>query len=314
MKKAIIVGSEGQDGRFLYDLLLGKGYEIIGIDMHTVRCSTEAKLPPVGISHAGDVADLIRRIKPDDVYYLAAFHHSSEDEEIEHINLFERSYNVHVASLINFLEAIRRHSRETRLFYASSSHIFGNPLTAIHDENSPINPSCIYGITKAAGLFTCRFYRNTHSVFTSVGILYNHESALRREMFVSRKIIKGAVAIKKGIQQRLILGDLNAEIDWGYAPDYVDAMHKMLNHHEPEDFVVATGVTHTVGDFARLAFDYLALDYRSYIEEDPTILTKKAYRRTGNPGKLMELTGWAPSVDFAEMIRLMIAAEVQLDA
>ena len=313
MNKAIIVGCEGQDGRLLYKLLMGKGYEIVGIDMQTVRCSTEAKLPPVDISHAGAVADLIRRMKPDEVYYLAAFHHSSEDEQVENIELFKRSYDVHVASLIYFLEAITLHSRDTRLFYAASSHIFGNPPTTFQDENTPINPNCIYGITKAAGLFTCRFYRNHHSLFTSVGILYNHESPLRHERFVSRKIIKGAVAIKKGRQKRLILGDLNAEIDWGYAPDYVDAMYRMLQHHEPDDFVVATGVTYTIREFARLAFDFLGLDYRSYVEEDQAIMTKKTYRRIGNPMKLKELTGWKPSVDFGQMIRIMIAEEDQRD-
>ena len=314
MKKAIIVGSEGQDGRFLYNLLLGKGYEVVGIDMHTVRCSTASNLPlVVDISHADAVADLIRLIKPDEVYYLAAFHHSSEDEQVENIELFKRSYNVHVVSLVNFLEAITKHSRETRLFYAASSHIFGNPSTAIQDENTPINPNCIYGITKTDGLFTCRFYRDNYAIFTSVGILYNHESPLRHERFVSRKIIKGALAIKNGKQGKLILGDLNAEIDWGYAPDYVDAMHRMLNHHEPDDFVVATGVMHTVREFTQLAFDFLGLDYRSYVEENPAIMTKKAYRRTGNPRKLMELTGWRPSVDFGQMIRFMIAGEDQQD-
>ena len=313
MKKAIIVGCEGQDGRFLYNLLLGKGYEIVGIDIQTVRCSTEAKLPPVDISHAGAVADLIIHMKPDEVYYLAAFHHSSEDKQVENIELFKRSYSVHVVSLINFLEAITRHSKETRLFYASSSHIFGNPSTAIQDENTPINPNCIYGITKTDGLFTCRFYRNNHSIFTSVGILYNHESSLRHERFVSRKIIKGAVAIKKGKQKKLILGDLNAGIDWGYAPDYVDAMYRMLNHHEPDDFVVATGVSHTVQEFAQLAFDFLGLDYRKYVEENHCIMTKKAYRRIGNAMKLKELTGWKPSVDFGQMIMFMIAEENQKD-
>jgi GDPmannose 4,6-dehydratase len=281
--------------------------------MSTVRCSTEANLPPVDISHAGEVTDLIRRMKPDEVYYLAAFHHSSEDKQVENIELFSRSHDVHVVSLINFLEAIMRHSSKTRLFYASSSHIFGNPPTAIQDENTPINPTCIYGITKADGLFTCHFYRNNHDIFTSVGILYNHESSLRHERFVSRKIIKGAIDIKKGKLKKLILGDLNAEIDWGYAPDFVDAMYRMLNHHEPDDFVVATGVTHTVKEFTRLAFNFLGLDYRSYVEVDPAIVIKKPYNRKGNPRKLIELTGWKPSVDFNQMIRFMIEDEDQLN-
>lgn len=314
MRKAIIIGCEGQDGRLLYNLLIGKGYEIVGIDIHTVRCSTEDKLPPVDIRHAGAVADLIRRTKPDEVYFLAAFHHSSEDEKVENIDLFNRSYDVHVVSLINFLEAIKIHSTDTRLFYAASSHIFGNPSTVLQDENTPINPDCIYGITKAAGLFTCRFYRNNHSIFTSVGILYNHESPLRHERFVSRKIIKGAVDIKNGRQKRLIVGDLNAEIDWGYAPDYVDAMYRMLNHQSPGDMVVATGISHTVRDFVQIAFDCLELDYAKYVEEDHSIMTKKTFRRVGNPRKVMELTGWTPSVDFQQMIRLMIAEEAHRDA
>ncbi len=313
MKKALIVGCEGQDGRLLYDLLRGKGYEIIGIDVHTVRCSPESPLPLVDISHAGAVEDLICRIKPEEVYYLAAFHHSSEDKEVDNLELLKRSCDVHIVSLMNFLEAITRHSKDTKLFYAASSHIFGTTSTALQDEDTAINPNGIYGITKTAGLMTCRFYRQQHSLFTSGGILYNHESSLRNEKFVSRKIVKGAVAVKNGKQEKLLLGDLDAETDWGYAPDYVDAMHRMLNHHEPDDFVVATGLSHTVREFAECAFDCLGLDYKKYVEEDRCIMTRKPQRRIGNPRKLMNLTGWKPSVDFSQMIMLMVAKEDQLD-
>ena len=310
MKKALIVGCDGQDGRLLYDLLIEKGYALVGIDKTSVRCtSDQVKMARVDITDNNQVGDLIRVFEPDEVYYLAAFHHSAEDVPIDEIELFRNSYQVNVNSMLHFLEAIRKHSPSARFFYAASSHIFGNADENVQDENTPIRPNGVYGITKAAGLHICRYYRNKHSIFASVGILYNHESRFRGPQFVSKKIIRGALNIKNRGQEYLVLGDLSAKVDWGYAPDYVDAMHRMLNTTDPDDYIVATGVEHSVRDFVEIAFSALSLDWKRYVKEEAGLLSKSKKILIGNPQKLMNKTGWKPSVDFTSMIHILLDEE-----
>jgi GDPmannose 4,6-dehydratase len=223
------------------------------------------------------------------------------------------SYAVHVAGLLNFLEAVRILCPQARIFYAASSHIFGESKDKIQNENTPVNPSCIYGITKAAGLALCRFYRFRYGIFSAAGILYNHESVLRSGCFVSKKIIKGAIDIKKGRKNKLALGNLSAVIDWGYAPDYVRAMHLILKSKIPDDFIVATGKPHTVLDFVKAAFEHLGLNYKLYVKEDSRIVCKQNFYRIGNPMNLKIKTGWEPSVDFKEMVKLLIVQEEAFD-
>jgi GDPmannose 4,6-dehydratase len=309
MKKAVIVGCNGQDGRLLYDFLLRRNYELMGIARTFVRGSKPGWNTPIDISNTESIFQVMNIFKPDEIYYLAAVHRSSEDEPAENLELTRESYEVHVLSLVNFLEAIRRFSSKTRLFYAASSQIFGESTGEMQDESTPINPNCIYGITKAAGVFTCRFYRDRYSIFASVGILYNHESSLRSEKFVSKKIIKGAIDLKNGKQGKLILGDLDSEVDWGYAPDYIEAMHRLLNIQVSDDFVIATGKRHKVFDFVKTTFEYLGLDWTKHVEEDPTIIRKRNGYRVGNPAKLMTMAGWKPTIDFKEMIRILIEEE-----
>ncbi|MBU4289016.1 MAG: GDP-mannose 4,6-dehydratase [Proteobacteria bacterium] len=306
MKKAIIVGCNGQDGKLLNSYLLKKDYKIVGIGKNITVCSDGFLIGPVDIKNSQEVFQLIKELKPNEIYYLAAFHHSSEANSIDNIDLFQQSFDVHVSALVNFLEGIKQYSSQTRIFYAASSHIFGEPGSEIQNEVTAINPNCFYGITKAAGLFLCRLYRNNYSIFASTGILYNHESSFRSEAFISKKIIISAINIKRKKQEKLTIGDLNAEIDWGYAPDYIDAMYRIINCEEPQDFIVATGEKHKVLDFVKTTFEYLDLDWRRYVEEDRSIITKKNYCRIGNPKKLMDKTGWKPSVDFREMIKLLL--------
>ncbi len=296
----MIIGCNGQDGRLLHGLLAGKGYELIGI----------ARGGRVDISNPRQVFELVRRLKPHEIYYLAAFHHSSEDPAMDPLELFRRSQEVHVLSLINVLEAIRRFSKTTRLFYAASSHVFGSPKTRVQDETTPISPNNVYGITKAAGLLACRYYREQHGVFASVGILYNHESPLRDPRFVSQKIVRGAILVKQGRRDRLILGNLGAEVDWGWAPDYVEAMRLILNHSKADDFVVATGKKNTVRDFVKLVFSHLGLDWRACVRENRSVLTKRGLSLVGSSKKLMRLTGWKPSVDFEGLVARIYAAAV----
>jgi GDPmannose 4,6-dehydratase len=315
VKRSVIVGCNGQDGRILHQFLLEKKYELIGISKNTVSYhACIGGMDKIDITNTDDVYKLVDSFKPDEIYHLAAVHSSSEFEDIpiDNIELYQNSHSVNVFSLVNFLEGIRKYSPQTKLFYAASSHIFGNQAGDLQDESTPINPNSIYGITKAAGLFACRFYRNNYCIFASTGILYNHESSFRQQGFISKKIIRGAVEIKKGRKAKLVLGDLDAEIDWGYAPDYVDAMYKILDSPAADDFIVATGEKHTVRDFAEVAFGYLGLDWKSYVERDRRLISKNRICLVGNPAKLMSVTGWRPSVDFNQMIRILVDEELKL--
>jgi GDPmannose 4,6-dehydratase len=250
---------------------------------------------------------MVRKTQPATIYYLAAYHHSAEDPLLGDVaTLFRRSFEVHVTGLIHFLEAMRTRSPATRLFYAASSHIFGQPDAPTQSEQTPCAPQCPYGITKAAGLHACRYYRRTHNLFASVGILYNHESPYRREAFVSQKIIRAAVAIAAGKQERIVLGDLSARIDWGWAPDFVDAMTRVLALPKADDFVIATGQSHSVQEFAQIALESLGLDWRNHVVEDPSLLTKQRRSLVGDSSKLREATGWEPSVSFRQMVELLL--------
>ena len=310
--KAIIIGCNGQDGTILYNLLLKKRYKILGIDKDSNRSNIKIKgfSKKINILNRKDVFDIIKKFKPDEIYHLAAFHHSAEDKVLDNIELFQKSYNINVYSLINFLEGIKRFSRKTRLFYACSSHIFGSAKSKFQDENTPINPSNIYGITKAEGLFICRLYRNNYSLKISTGILYNHESHIRSPKFLSKRIVKTAIDIKNKKKNKLIIGNLNAEVDWGYAPDYVDAMYKILKLKSGDDFIIASGKNHKVKEFVKEVFDLLGLDWKKYVKEDKKIISKKSLVLIGKSNKLKKATGWKPTVDFKKMIKILVEKEL----
>lgn len=295
MNKALIVGSAGQDGRLLHSYLSGKGYSLLGVGRDEID-----------LVDRETVFDLVSRFKPDEIYYLAAHHRSAEESSGDDLELFQKSHEVNVQGLLHFLEAAKRRAPAARIFYAASSHVFGTPSVPVQNEDTPINPECVYGITKAAGLFACRFYREAHGIFASVGICYNHESSLRDAKFVSQKIIRSALEHKAGKRRKLVLGSLSAEVDWGYAPDYVRAMHMILIHSHADDFVLATGKGHSVRDLVERVYSRLGLDWKSFVEEDPRILTKKKKALVGDPARLIRMTGWKPSVNFDGMIDLLL--------
>ncbi|MEK7234267.1 MAG: GDP-mannose 4,6-dehydratase [Elusimicrobiota bacterium] len=308
MRKALVIGCDGQDGHLLTKSLEKDGWGVVGVARKSLR-GTIPSAPPVDICDAAAVAALVKECRPDEIYHLAAVHHSSEHAPCDPLELFRDSYAIHVLSLVHFLDAMRRHAPSARLFYAASSHIFGLPPMPIQDETTPINPRNVYGVTKASGLFACRLYRCEHSLFVSAGILYNHESPLRGPGFISRKIALGAAAAKRGSCEKLVLGNLSAEADWGYAPDYVEAMRAILEQPRPDDFVVATGERRTVRDFAAAAFSELGLDWRDHVVEDVGVLTKPHVPLVGDASKLRRTTGWRPRTDFPSMIRTLLQAE-----
>ena len=308
MTKAIIVGSEGQDGRLLFDRLVSDKWDVVGIGRQSIRTSSGSAAEMINIGAPTAVLDLVVREGIDSVFYLAAVHQSSEGEsDKSDALLLARSWDVHVAGLTNFLEALAVQGRGS-LFYASSSLIFGEPDRAPQDEQTPVRPTSVYAITKAAGTSVCRYYRTQRGVRSSAGILFNHESPLRGPSFVSQKIARGAAAIRSGREDRLILGSLSSEVDWGYAPDYVDAMVRITSLSTADDYVIATGETHTVQEFAAIAFAHLGLDWRKYVVERDDILTGRHPTRVGDARRLRDHTGWKPRVKFADMVRRMVDA------
>jgi GDPmannose 4,6-dehydratase len=298
-RKAIIVGSAGQDGRHLGDLLRQRNYQVWGVTRNDID-----------ITDAASVRGLICAFCPDEIYLLAACHHSAESRFESDGELFDKSQAVHTTATVHFLEAIARNAPNARLFFASSSHIFPHSGQSLLDEGSLPAPRSIYAITKYGGMLACRYYREQRGVFASCGILFNHESSLRAPYFLSRKIAIGAARIANGLDHTLELGNLDAVVDWGYAPDYVVAMNRILQAASPDDYVVATGIPHTVRDFVDVAFRCAGLDYRSHIRTRPDLLTKKVETRLGNNERLRQRTGWSPTVTFEDMVRRMVCHEL----
>lgn len=301
MKRALIVGSRGQDGTLLSDLLEREKYEVHGL----IRAGQKTRRPretAIDLLDETAVRALIGDLKPDEIYYLAAYHHSSESARPGATELFRKSFDVNVYGLLNVLESVKEVSSKSRILYAASSHVFGDGASSPQDEGTPLAPTNIYGISKAAGILACRFARTSYETFVSVAILYNHESRLRGPEFVSRKIVQGALDIQHGKSRQLLLRDLSAEVDWGYAADSVDAMRRILRLENPGDFVVATGERHSVREFVEIVFELAGLDWQHYVKEDATLFSSRSGNFVGDSTKLRKLTGWRPTVTFREMV------------
>ena len=299
IKKAIIVGSNGQDGKILSNFLRKKQYKVI--ELHKDNFD---------ICNLKDVKNLIQAELPNEVYFLAAFHHSSEDSLISQTDLFFESFKTNTLALINFLESIKNYSILTKLFYASSSLIFESNEITLINENSTIKPNCPYSISKIAANNACKMYRENYNVFASIGILFNHESFNRKKNFVSKKISTTIIDILKGDKNEIIIGNINAVVDWGYAEDFVNAMYLVLQLDKPDDFIVATGNKYTIKDYLFYAFNHVGLNYLDYVKSNHNFLTRKNTVRIGDNTKLRSLTGWQPSVSFPEMVSLLVEEEL----
>jgi GDPmannose 4,6-dehydratase len=317
MNRALIIGAGGQDGRLLFERLERDGCTILGIGRTGAprgSGSLDPRQYPMNVLDQSSVAQTIAGYSPDAVFYLAGHHHSAEDRlPPNDLELYIRSHDVHVLGLLHVLEAVRRQAPRTRIFYAASSHCFGEPPAKVQDEATPLRPRGVYGITKTTGVHLCRRYRALHGVAAAVGFLYNHESPLRSRNFLSMKIAVGAVEISRGRRDKLILGDLSARVDWGYAVDCVDAMIRILNLTIADDFVIATGQSHSVEEFVTIAFSRLKLDWRRHVEVDPSVIAKREaeVELIGNSEKLRALTDWSPSVTFQQMVELLVDTEVK---
>ena len=294
MKKALIVGHNGQDGHYLNTFLSRQGYKVTG----------------AGKTEADSIPQLVSSILPDEIYYLAAFHHSAESLPIDEDSLDAYSMNVHYESFLNLMKAVEKHSPSSRTFYASSSHIF-SPSDRLLNESSSRTLESAYARSKLKGMEVASEYRS-RGFHVSAGILFNHESPLRKPEFVTRKISQGVARIAMGYQNELSLGALDIEMDWGFAGDYVKAMWFMNNTQDSGEFVIATGKSHTIRDFAEAAFNVVKLNAHDYIRTSENIVTKKSGRRIGDASKLFKLTGWQPETSFQEIVRLMVQSDLDL--
>ncbi len=309
MRRALIVGHTGQDGRILWDQLCEAGFALVGISSHAVRAHQIAWSDPVDVENAAAVDRLIEQLRPEHVYYLAAHHHSSQDR-IPDADLWQRSLAIHVSGFFNVLDAVRRLQASARVFYASSSRVFGAAAENPQTEHTRYQPTCIYGATKVSGMMLAECFRRAHGLFVSCGILYNHESALRGSQFVSQRIANGLAAIHLGHETHLEIGDLEVRVDWGYAPDYTRAMQLVLAASAAEDFVVASGETHSIREMIETAAEFLGLQWQAHVVQQPALLRRVPQQLCGDPSRLRRVTGWKSSHSFRELVVELVQAAV----
>lgn len=315
-RRALVTGIAGQDGSLLAELLLGKGYEVAGIVRpgsagpfaNLAAVQGRLELVEVDLLDEAQLGVTLAALAPDEIYNLAApsFVPRSWDEPVA-------TAEFAAVGATALLEAVRRRRPEARFYQASSSEIFGEPRETPQTEETPLSPLTPYGVAKAYAHFIVRSYRLRYGLHVSSGILYNHESPRRPLDFLPRKVSAGAAAIKLGLQQELVLGDLDARRDWSYAGDSVRAMWLMLQQDVPDDYVIASGVLHSVRDLVEVAFAHVGLDWRDHVRVDPAFLRGKAelHDLVGDAAKARQRLGWVPEVGFEQLVQLLVAADLE---
>jgi GDPmannose 4,6-dehydratase len=323
MKRALITGITGQDGSYLADLLLKKGYEVWGVIRRSSSFNTarlehlysdphdtggKLKLKYGDLNDASSLSTILGDLKPDEVYNLGAQSHVRVSFDIP-------EYTAEISGLgcIRILEAMRRVGLNARFYQASSSELYGKVVETPQSEKTPFHPRSPYAAAKAYAYYVTQNYREAYSMFAVNGILFNHESPRRGETFVTRKITRAAARIKLGLQDKLYLGNLEAKRDWGFAGDFVEAMWLMLQAEKPDDYVIATGETHSVREFLEKTFGLLDLDYRAYVQHDPR------YERPaevdlllGDSSKARKALGWKPKVSFDGLVKMMVESDLEV--
>jgi GDPmannose 4,6-dehydratase len=324
MPVALITGITGQDGSYLAELLLDKGYQVHGLVRRSSSFSTgriehlyrDIHDNPQLLLHYGDLTDgqaltnLVLQLEPDEIYNLGAQSHVRVSFDQPVYTLLTDGVGA-----LNVLEAARilNQRRPVRVYQASSSEMYGEVLETPQTERTPFNPQSPYACAKVYAYYQTVNYRRSYGLFASNGILFNHESPRRGETFVTRKITRAATRIKLGLQKKLYLGNLDARRDWGYAKDYVLAMWLILQHDRPDDYVIATGRTHSIRDFLDLVFGHLQLDWQQYVEIDPRYFRPaEVDLLLGDPGKAERELGWNPETDLASLARIMVEHDLEL--
>ena len=321
MKKAFITGITGQDGYYLSKLLLEKGYQVHGTIRRTSSINTKridsliSQYAPSeklilyysDLQDASSLNNLISIIEPDEVYNLAAQSHVA-------VSFKNPVYTTQAGNqgTLSLLEAIKNVKKDIKFYQASSSEMFGGDIKDSLNEDSPFDPKSPYAASKVFSYYITKLYRDSYNIFASNGILFNHESPVRGETFVTRKISKAVGRISLGLQEKLTLGNLDASRDWGFAGDYVEAMWMMLQHNQPDDWVIATGETHTVREFAQEAFNYVGLNSEDYIiTSDRYFRPNEVDYLLGNSSKAKKELGWSPKNSFKSLVKMMVDEDVE---
>jgi GDPmannose 4,6-dehydratase len=322
-RTALISGITGQDGSFLTELLLEKGYEVYGIIRRSSTFNTDRidhlykdphekgtrlRLVYGDLNDSSSLNTILRQVQPDEIYNLGAQSHVRVSFDIP-----EYTGEVTGLGAVRFLEAIRETGIRPKFYQASSSELYGKVFETPQTETTPFYPRSPYACAKAYAYYITVNYRESYDLFACNGILFNHESERRGETFVSRKITRAATRIKLGLQEKLYLGNLDARRDWGYASDYVEAMWMMMNADEADDYVIATGETHSVREFLDKTFGQLDLDWNEYVEIDPRYFRPaEVDLLLGDPSKARRKLGWEPKVSFDQLVKLMVDNDLKL--
>jgi GDPmannose 4,6-dehydratase len=322
MKKALITGITGQDGSYLTEFLLKKGYEVWGIirrssSFHTGRIDhlykdpheqPKLKLIYGDLTDGSNLSSIINDIKPDEVYNLGAQSHVRVSFDMPIFTV-----NTDALGTLRLLEAIRSSNRPVKFYQASSSEMYGKVVEVPQTETTPFYPRSPYACAKVYSFWQTLNYREAYGLFACNGILFNHESPRRGETFVTRKITRAATRIKCGLQDKLFLGNLDAKRDWGFAGDYIEAMWMMLQQEKSDDYIVATGESHSVREFVEEVFGYLDLDWQKYVEIDPRYFRpSEVDLLQGDASKAKNILGWKPKLTFKELARLMTDTDMKL--
>jgi GDPmannose 4,6-dehydratase len=322
MKKALITGVTGQDGSYLVEFLLSKGYQVWGIirrssTFHTGRIDhlyrdphekTRFRLVYGDLTDGGNLSTIINDIRPDEVYNLGAQSHVRVSFDMPIYTV-----NTDALGTLRLLEAVRSSGRPIKFYQASSSEMYGKVVEIPQTEKTPFYPRSPYACAKVYSFWQTVNYREAYNLFACNGVLFNHESPRRGETFVTRKITRGATRIKSGLQDKLYLGNLEAKRDWGYAGDYIEAMWLMLQQDKPDDYVIATGESHSVREFVEEVFGYLDLDWQQYVEIDERYFRPSEVDiLLGDASKARKILNWEPKVTFRELARLMTDADMKI--
>ena len=321
MKKALVTGITGQDGSYLADLLLAEGYEVHGLIRRSSTCNTtridhicnDTREPRANLSlHYGDLSDssqltnLIYAIRPDEIYHMGAQSHV-----LVSFDMPEYTSNITAMGTTRILEAIQRSGTKTRFYQASSGEIFGNAPPP-QNELTPLEPRSPYAVAKAYAFWMTKCYREAYGLFATNGVLFSHESPRRGELFVTRKITAGVAHIKAGKQRYLDMGNIEAERDWGYAPEYIRAIWLMLQQDRADDYVLGTGETHSVKEFLSEAFAYAGLDWQEHVRIDPKLFRPlDVESQTADASKARSRLGWIPKVTFKDIVMIMMDADME---
>jgi GDPmannose 4,6-dehydratase len=312
-RKAIIAGIAGQDGSYLAELLVEKGYKVLGFlkkgedTSNLASVAKEVILEETELVRKDDIIRWTRLYGPDEVYNFAAmsFIPMSWDDPYG-------AFQANTLLVAAFLEVVKNHCRSARFYQASSSEIFGDPPKSPQDEGTPHNPVTPYGVSKLAAHLLAGLYRRQYGMFVASGILYNHESPRRPDHFVTQKIARAAAEIAAGKREKLSLGNLDARRDWGYAGDFVRGIWMILQQDHPDDYVLATGKTHSIREFLEVAFSHVGRQWEEYVESDPGLVRKiDVGQLVGNSSRARERLGWTPEVSFEELVRMMVDVQVR---